>query len=346
MKQLIDKIANNGYAEKEEFLHILDNIGGQDLQYLYNKGAEVAKKHYGNQIFIRGLIEVSSYCKNDCYYCGLRKSNIKCQRYRLTKEEILLCCDTGYKAGFRTFVMQGGEDPKFTDQLVVDIVSTIKAKYPDCAVTLSLGEKSKEQYKMYRYAGADRYLLRHETINDAHYGKLHPKTMHLKDRVQCLNNLKELGFQTGAGFMVGSPFQTNENIAEDLFFLQNFKPQMIGIGPFIPHCDTPFSDYPSGSVEKTLVCLALLRLTNPKVLLPATTALGSVDENGRIKGVLAGANVIMPNLSPKEVREKYMLYNNKLSSGLEAGEYINQLRELFVEVGYNIVVSRGDSLNI
>ena len=199
---------------------------------------------------------------------------------------------------------------------------------------------------MYRDAGADRYLLRHETISDAHYQKLHPKTMLLKDRVQCLKDLKDLGFQTGAGFMVGSPFQTNENIAEDLFFLQNFKPQMIGIGPFIPHCDTPFAHYPSGSVEKTLVCLALLRLTNPKVLLPATTALGSVDENGRIKGVMAGANVIMPNLSPKEVREKYMLYNNKLSTGLEAGEYINQLKELFVKYGYNITVSRGDSLNL
>lgn len=340
MKNLIDKIAANAHAEKHEFLELINT---KDTQYLFDKAKEVCQKNYGNKIYIRGLIEISSYCKNDCYYCGLRRSNKNAQRYRLTKEQILRCCEIGYKEGFRTFVMQGGEDNYYTDEIMVDIISSIKKLYPECAVTLSLGEKTREQYQKYYDAGADRYLLRHETATKSHYEKLHPENMAFDNRMRCLSDLKEIGFQTGVGFMVGSPYQTDENLAEDLYFVQNFKPHMIGIGPFIPHCDTPFGEFSTGSVEKTLVALALLRLTNPKALLPATTALGTASQNGRIMGVLAGANIVMPNISPKDTREKYMLYNNKLSTGLEAGEYLMELEKSFSEIGYHIEVSRGDS---
>ncbi|MBQ3176557.1 MAG: [Clostridia bacterium] len=297
---------------------------------------------YGNDVYIRGLIEVSNICRNDCLYCGIRKSNVNCDRYRLTKEDILECCAEGYALGFRTFVMQGGEDGSFSDAFLTGLLGEIKNRYPDCAVTLSLGERSMDSYRKLREAGADRYLLRHETADPEHYARLHPANLSWDNRMQCLRNLRELGFQVGCGFMVGSPYQTDAMLAKDLKFVETFKPDMCGIGPFIPHKDTPFREHPAGSVDLTCYLLSILRLIHPPVLLPATTALGTLAENGREKGILSGANVVMPNLSPASVRRKYMLYNNKLSDGAESAQALDSLKKRMESIGCTVAVARGD----
>lgn len=338
---LIDKLNNTHSLNKNEALQLIKQ-GAQHKNLLFTLAQETAQKSFGRQIFVRGLIEFTNYCKNDCYYCGIRRSNKNAARYRLTQEEILECCHAGYGLGFRTFVLQGGEDYFYSDDDIAAIVRAIKAQHPDCAVTLSIGERSRETYALWKQAGADRYLLRHETADCAHYAKLHPAELSAANRQQCLYTLKELGYQAGAGFMVGSPCQTAENLADDLMFLQKLRPQMIGIGPFIPHHDTPFKDEPAGSVELTLVLLAVLRLLFPHVLLPATTALGTLAPGGRLLGIRAGANVIMPNLSPQNVRGKYLLYDNKLHTGAEAAEALNELQREVASIGYRIVSARGD----
>lgn len=342
MKKLIDRLYYGDILSKEELILLLECKDIQSNEYLRKCAVKKRKEIYSNHVYIRGLIEISNICKNDCYYCGIRKSNKNCSRYRLKKDDILSCCKTGYELGFRTFVMQGGEDGYYNDEILCDIISSIKKEYPDCAITLSLGEKTKESYQKLYDAGVDRYLLRHETANDNHYSMLHPEVLTLKHRMECLKNLKEIGFQTGCGFMVGSPFQTIENIAEDLLFIAEFRPHMVGIGPFIPHVDTPFKNEPAGDTDLTCKILSIIRLILPEVLLPATTALGSLEKDGREKGILSGANVVMPNLSPENVREKYALYNNKLSSGAEAAESLNLLKESIKNIGYEIVISRGD----
>ena len=342
MFELVDKIADTKKATKEELTFLIEKRTPESAACLAQKAREIRESIYGKKVFIRGLIEISSYCKNDCFYCGLRRSNSCAERYRLTKEQILACCREGYSLGFRTFVMQGGEDAYFTDEVLSDIVSSIKKSYPDCAVTLSVGERSEESYKKLKTAGADRFLLRHETATPEHYAKLHPKEMTLKTRMSCLTSLKKLGFQTGCGFMVGSPYQTLQNIVEDILFISEFKPEMIGIGPFIPHEKTPFKDEPAGSVDLTLYLLSILRLLNPNALIPATTALGTLEKDGRERGILSGANVIMPNLSPIDTRKKYLLYNGKLATGEEAAEGLLKLKESMKKIGYEIVIDRGD----
>lgn len=338
---LIEKLNNTHSLNKDEALQLIKQ-GAQHKNLLFALAQQTAQKSFGRQIFVRGLIEFTNYCKNDCYYCGIRCSNKNAARYRLTQEEILECCRAGYGLGFRTFVLQGGENYFYSDEDIAAIVRAIKAQHPDCAVTLSIGERSRETYALWKQAGADRYLLRHETADCAHYAKLHPAELSAKNRQNCLYTLKELGYQAGAGFMVGSPYQTAENLADDLMFLQKLRPQMIGIGPFIPHHDTPFKDEPAGSVELTLVLLAVLRLLFPHVLLPATTALGTLAPGGRLLGIKAGANVIMPNLSPQNVRGKYLLYDNKLHTGAEAAEALNELQREVASIGYRIVSARGD----
>lgn len=342
MIELIDKLKLEKTLSDSELKLLIETRDNALSDYLRETARRVANERYGNKIFIRGLIEISSFCKNDCYYCGIRRSNKNAERYRLSKEDILLCCEEGYRLGFRTFVMQGGEDMFFTDDILCDIVSSVKEKYPDCAVTLSVGERSRESYQRLYDAGADRYLLRHETAEEGHYGRLHPRELSLKNRMKCLWDLKEIGFQTGTGFMVGSPYQKTENLIADLRFIEKLRPQMIGIGPFIPHHDTDFSGFEGGSKELTLRLIAILRLMNPNALIPATTALGTISKDGREQGVLSGANVIMPNLSPISVRKKYMLYDNKLSSGEEASEGLNLLRAQMNKIGYEVVVDRGD----
>ena len=342
LKLLIDKLAAEHMLKKEEYVKLLKECGPEESEYLAKKAREEKEKHYGNKVFIRGLIEVSNICKNDCYYCGIRKGNENCERYRLTSEDILECCREGYELGFRTFVLQGGEDGHFTDECLVTLLHNIKANHPDCAVTLSLGERSKESYLALKEAGADRYLLRHETANEEHYGKLHPAELSWKHRMECLQWLRECGYQVGAGFMVGSPYQTVEMLAEELIFIEKFKPEMCGIGPFIPHKETQFKDEPAGSVETTLLLLGMIRLIHPKVLLPATTALGTMAENGRERGILAGANVVMPNLSPSSVRKKYMLYDNKLSDGAESAQAKAELERRMEAIGCMAAVDRGD----
>ncbi len=339
---IIKKLETKHSLTLDEYAYLIENRSPEATEMLRTKAVEVRKRIYGDKIFIRGLIEITNICKNDCFYCGIRCSNKNCDRYRLNKEQILGCCDEGYSLGFRTFVMQGGEDPFFDDDVLCDIVSEIKNRYPDCAVTLSMGERSKESYQRLFDAGADRYLLRHETADKVHYQKLHPASMSFSTRMECLKNLREIGFQTGCGFMVGSPYQTVECLAKDLKFIEEFQPDMCGIGPFIPHSATPFSDMPAGSVELTCYLLSVIRLIKPNILLPATTALGSMSENGREKGILCGANVIMPNLSPMSERKKYTLYNNKLISGNESAQEIENLANSMKSIGYSIVCDRGD----
>ncbi len=328
---------------KEEFIELLKLAGNEAaVKRLADEAVRIRKEVYGTAVFIRGLIEFTNYCKNDCYYCGIRRSNKNASRYRLSEEEILACCANGYALGFRTFVLQGGEDPYYTDERIVGLIRRIKAAYPDCALTLSIGEKSYESYRAFREAGADRYLLRHETATEDHYKSLHPKEMLLTVRKKCLYDLKELGYQVGAGFMVGSPGQTLEHLAEDLLFLRKLQPQMVGIGPFIPHHDTPFADEQAGSVQLTLFLLSVLRILLPHVLLPATTALGTADTAGREKGILVGANVVMPNLSPVENRKLYELYDNKICTGEEAAESREGLSRRMEAIGYELVTDRGD----
>jgi biotin synthase len=342
MQELIDKLYEEHLLSRGEFCALLDGVQGAEEIYLFKKAQTVAQKYFGNKIYIRGLIEFTSYCKNDCYYCGIRRSNQNAERYRLTEEQILSCCQVGYALGFRTFVLQGGEDPFYTDEKMVHIVSEIHRRYSDCAITLSIGEKEYDSYRLFREAGAERYLLRHETANPQHYRKLHPPELSLTHRKRCLSQLKTLGYQVGAGFMVGSPFQTTENLAEDLLYIHQLNPQMVGIGPFVPHHDTPFANFPQGSLRQTLHLLSILRLMQPNVLLPATTALGTIHPEGRELGILAGANVVMPNLSPVEVRKKYALYDNKLCTGEEAAECRSCLQNRMRRIGYEVVTDRGD----
>ena len=342
---LIEKLEKEHSLTLGEYQFLIDNRTPEAAKILAEKADKIRREIYGNAVFIRGLIEVSNICKNDCLYCGIRRSNRNCDRYRLTKAEILECCDEGYGLGFRTFVIQGGEDAYFSDSVLCDIVRAIKERYPDCAVTLSMGEKSEESYQKLFDAGADRYLLRHETADSEHYAMLHPEEMSFETRMNCLKALRKIGFQTGCGFMVGSPYQTTAMLAKDLKFIEEFKPDMCGIGPFIPHKDTPFADKAGGSAELTCYLLSIIRLIHPPVLLPSTTALGTIDENGREKGIMAGANVVMPNLSPKSVRKKYELYNNKLSDGDESAQCKEILNERIKKIGYEIVTDRGDVKN-
>jgi len=346
VKELIDRLYQTHSLSPEEYKVLLENRTTELAEYLFEKAREVRIKNYDHDVYIRGLIEFTNYCKNDCYYCGIRKSNKKAERYRLTEDEILSCCEAGYELGFRTFVLQGGEDPYYTDERMVKILLRMKASYPDCAITLSMGERSHESYQAMFEAGADRYLLRHETANEEHYSKLHPENMRLSNRKACLFDLKNIGYQVGCGFMVGSPGQTVDTIVEDLLFIKELAPHMVGIGPFIPHHDTPFRDCTGGTLELTLFLLGMVRLMIPDVLLPATTALGTIDPTGREKGIKAGCNVVMPNLSPTDVRSKYMLYDNKICTGDEAAECRFCMQRRMESIGYEIAVSRGDHLSM
>lgn len=337
---LINKLLKNKNLTDAEFKELLTTDKYDSA--LYETADKIRQEVYGRDVYIRGLIEISNYCKNNCYYCGIRGENKNLCRYRLTEDEILSCCEIGYSLGFRTFVMQGGEDPAFTDDVICSVVSKIRKKYPDCAITLSLGEKEKSSYKRYFDAGANRYLLRHETATDDHYNKLHPDCMSLSNRKKCLFDLKEIGFQTGSGFMVGSPFQTIDNIIADLRFLQELKPEMIGIGPYITHHDTPFKEYKSGDLYLTLRLISILRLMFPYALIPSTTALGTIHPEGRQMGLKAGANVVMPNLSPKNVRALYALYKDKIATDEEAAESVEKLKQTVSLAGYEVVCTRGD----
>ena len=339
---LIDRLSLNHGLSLSEYEELLNGQTPELSEYAAKRAVELRTKVYGKDVYVRGLIEISNICKNDCLYCGIRHSNKDCSRYRLSREEILSCCEEGYELGFRTFVMQGGEDPFFTDEFLCRLIRKIKSEYSDCAITLSLGERSFDSYKALYDAGADRYLLRHETADSLLYKKLHPKEMSFKNRMECLKNLKKIGFQTGCGFMVGAPYQTKRSLAADLKFVEEFRPAMCGIGPFIPHNATPFAEFQAGELEDTLFLLSLLRLIDPSLLLPATTALGTIDPTGREKGILAGANVVMPNLSPVSVRKKYELYNNKICTGEESAQCKECLNRRMESIGYKIVTHRGD----
>ncbi len=341
---IADKFIKQNNLTKDEFVELILLAEGDSAvqQKLTEEAVRLRKKYYGTDVYTRGLIEFTNYCRNNCYYCGIRKGNRNVNRYRLTKEEILDCCERGYELGFRTFVLQGGEDPYFTDERLADIVRAIRSEYPDCAITLSVGERSYESYRLLRKAGADRYLLRHETADKELYENLHPKEMEFARRRQCLYDLKELGYQVGAGFMVDSPGQKLRDLAEDLVFLKELDPHMVGIGPFIPHHDTRYAEEPAGSVERTVLLLTIIRILLPTALLPATTALGTLDAAGREKGLAAGANVVMPNLSPLKNRRQYELYDNKICTGEEAAESRADLAARVEKIGYRLVSGRGD----
>ncbi|MEG0190224.1 MAG: [FeFe] hydrogenase H-cluster radical SAM maturase HydE [Lachnospiraceae bacterium] len=344
MKNLIDKLKETQTLTKEEWITLIDHRSPELADYLFGQARQVRHQYYNHDVYIRGLIEFSNYCKNDCLYCGIRKSNTSAFRYRLTKDQILNCCRQGYALGFRTFVLQGGEDAYYTEERMVDIVKSIRTNYPDCAITLSIGERSHDSYQALYEAGANRYLLRHETYDATHYAKLHPKNLTATHRQQCINDLRAIGYQIGTGFMVGSPYQTTQHLAQDMLYIKQLNPHMVGIGPFIPHHQTPFAKECAGTSELTLFMLGLLRLMLPQALLPATTALGTIHSEGRQLGILAGANVVMPNLSPLDVRTAYSLYDHKICTGEEAAEGIQKLKEHMKTIGYEVVVSRGDSL--
>lgn len=341
-KQLVDELKKEQILPQEELVELLSGWNHEEEEYLYQQARQVRESVYGKDVYLRGLIEFTNYCRNDCYYCGIRRSNANAQRYRLTKDQILECCEQGYDLGFRTFVLQGGEDGYFTDDKICSIVREIKRRYPDCAVTLSIGEKSYDSYRAFFDVGADRYLLRHETANCEHYRMLHPRQLSLENRKQCLWNLKEIGYQVGCGMMVGSPGQKPEYLVEDLLFMHELQPHMIGIGPFIAHKDTPFAGQKSGTLDDTLHLLGILRLMFPHALIPATTALGTIHPSGREMGILAGANVVMPNLSPVEVRGKYLLYDGKICTGDEAAECRLCMQRRIEKTGYHVKVARGD----
>lgn len=340
MNHLISQLAAAHDLPDDAFQTLLES-DKYDTE-LFQQADKVRREHYGTDVYIRGLIEFTNYCKNNCYYCGIRRGNIRAERYRLTKEEILSCCKEGYELGFRTFVLQGGEDPFFTDNAICQIVSVIREHFPDCAITLSLGERSRESFLAYYHAGANRYLLRHETADEAHYRLLHPAHMSLRNRKRCLFDLKEIGYQVGSGFMVGSPFQTTANLLSDLRFLQELQPDMIGIGPYLTHKDTPFADKSNGSLTLTLRLIAVLRLLFPYALIPATTALGTIHPQGRELGLKAGANVVMPNLSPVRVRQLYSLYDEKICTGEESAQCRHCLEQRVTSAGYEIVTAVGD----
>ena len=342
LHELIDRLHKEHTLTRGEFITLIKERDEENASYLASLAREEAVKIYGNGVFPRGLVEFTNHCKNNCYYCGIQGSNQHANRYRLSKDEILSACENGYQLGYRSFVLQGGEDPHYSDDVMVPIVSEIRKRYQDCAITLSLGERSKESYQKLYDAGADRYLLRHEAATPELYQKLHPESLSLENRIQCLWNLKEIGYAVGTGFMVGAPYQTVENLVDDLLFIQKLDPQMVGIGPFVPHHDTKFKDYPSGTVELTTYLTSILRLMNPHLLLPATTALGTIDPRGREKGILAGANVVMPNLSPVAVRKDYSLYDNKICTGEEAAECAGCLGRRLASIDYELVFTRGD----
>ncbi|MHB8035578.1 [FeFe] hydrogenase H-cluster radical SAM maturase HydE [Clostridium botulinum] len=343
MKKIIDELYERNNTSNDKLLYLLNNIDKENKKYLIYKAHETSLKHYNNKVYLRGLIEFTNYCKNACLYCGISCNNNNAERYRLSEEEILNCCKKGYSLGYRTFVLQGGEDPYYTDNKIIDIIKSIKKLFPNCAVTLSIGEKSYETYKKFYDAGADRYLLRHETASKNLYKKLHPD-MSFENRRSCLKNLKKIGYQVGAGFMIGLPNQTNEDYINDLIFLKELKPHMVGIGPFIPHKDTVLKNQSAGTLEDTTTLLALIRLLLPEVLLPATTALGTINPIGREEGLKAGANVVMPNLSPTNVRDKYMLYDNKICTGDEAAECRKCIENRINNAGFSLDLTRGDNI--
>lgn len=340
--QLVDELSCMHTLCDADMRKLISNADECNAAYLMRKAREAADKAYGKDIYIRGLIEISSYCRNNCYYCGIRKGNGKAERYRLTAVEIMECVDYGYQLGFRTFVLQGGEDAAFSDDILTDIIKAVKDKYSGCAITLSLGERTYDSYMRLYEAGADRYLLRHETADSGHYGKLHPAQMSYCKRIECLRQLKEIGYQTGCGMMIGSPYQTVDNIIEDIRLIERLKPHMVGMGPFIPHKDTCFADYKAGSAALALRIMAVIRLIIPDVLLPSTTALETIVGDSHKSGVLAGCNVIMPNLSPAYAKEKYMLYNNKACNGTEDAAGLMALKDNMESIGYTIVTGRGD----
>ena len=340
--ELLCLLSEKHHLSLSSFERILRERTEADEELSHQLARECTEKYYGRGVYTRGLIEFTNYCKNNCHYCGIQRGNKEVERYRLSKEEILSCCEEGYRLGFRTFVLQGGEDPYFTDEKIVEIVQAIKKAFPDCAVTLSIGEKSRASYEKYFLAGADRYLLRHETADKEHYQYLHPKELSWEHRMRCLQDLKDIGFQVGCGFMVGSPHQTAKTLAKDLYFIQEFQPDMCGIGPFIPQHATVFAKETAGTLQDTLFLLSLLRLIHPNMLIPATTALGTIDKRGRELGILSGANVLMPNLSPTAVRKKYLLYDNKICTGDESAQCRACLSRRMESVGAHLLVDRGD----
>ena len=345
MQHLVDTLKKSRTLSREEFEALLTTGDKETEDYLFSHARDTATENFGKEVYLRGLIEFSNYCKQNCLYCGLRRDNRELERYRLSEEEILECCKEGHGLGFRTFVLQSGEDDYYTKEKMAGIIHAIRGEYPDCAITISVGEKDEDTYRAYYRAGANRFLLRHETISPEHYRKLHPPGMEIETRTECLHLLKKVGFQTGSGIMVGSPFQTIDNIIDDLYFLAELQPEMIGIGPYLPSRDTPFRDQKAGSLELTVRLIAVFRLMHPDALIPATTALATIHPTGREKGILAGANVVMPNLSPLRVRKKYQPYDEKASTGVEAVQGREQLRQRLEKIGYTLSDQRGDHVS-
>jgi biotin synthase len=342
---MIDHLAQTHHLSEQDALYLLDHLSMKEFAYLMEKSRLLTDQIYGKEVFFRGLIELTNVCSMGCYYCGLQCTNQQVQRYRMSAQEVLATVETGYQLGFKSFVWQGGEDSALSDEWLCDLIRQFKFNYPDCVVTLSIGERSRASYQALYDAGLDRYLLRHEAANKALYQRLHPEWMSYDHRMQCLSDLKEIGYWVGCGFLVNPPTQTNEDLVADLMFIQEFKPHMCGIGPFIPHPDTPFKNDIAGNGDQTAVMVALVRLLNPEVLLPATTALATVDPKGRLKGLNAGGNVVMPNLTPADVRKFYEIYAQKKNWGDEAAENVKRAKQDIENLGYQPALTKGDHIS-
>lgn len=317
---------------------ILEFLLERDSEPLFSLAQEKTQAVFGRRVFLRGIIEFSNYCQRDCLYCGLRQSNYSLARYRMRKEEIILLSQELIRKGIRTIVLQSGDDFFYSWRDIVRIIEGIKSILPTVALTLSLGERPFSDYREFRQAGADRYLLKHETHNWRLYRFFHPSQT-LKQRIKTLDYLRQLGFQVGCGNIVGLPYQSREDLADDILFMQEFQPDMVGIGPFLPANNTPLAEFSPGSGELTFKVLALVRLCLPFVYLPATTALESLMPGvGQRQALEIAANVIMPSFTPLEYERLYSIYNNKAKISLEKAE------ATVISAGKVISWHRADSL--
>jgi biotin synthase len=323
---------------------IIKWLKADDAAELFAMADDIRKRYFKDEVHIRGIIEFSNYCMKNCFYCGLRRDNKTIERYRISEDEII---DTALKAGelgYKTILLQSGEDGGYTIEGLCAIIKRIRSNL-DCAITLSLGEKSFDEYRSLRDAGADRYLLRFETSDRGLFNKLKPDSSY-ENRLDCIKNLKKLGFQVGSGFMVGLPGQTYEILADDILLLRELDLDMIGIGPFLSHHNTPLGNSASGTLDLTLRALAIIRILMPDVHIPATTAMGTVEKGGREKALQCGANVIMPNVTPIKYRKYYEIYPNKICIDDAPSDCRACIEGMLKSLGRAAATNKGDSIKV
>lgn len=334
MHDILLKAKTHHNLEKSEIIQLLNSDGNE----LFKTADEVRQEFVGDEVHLRGLIEFTNICRQTCKYCGIRRENSKVNRYRLSKDEIISMARHGVRNGFKTLVMQGGEDSFFTKDLICEIIFEIKKM--DVALTLSLGERSFEDYKAFKDAGADRYLLRIETTDKELYKSVHPG-MSFENRKRCLYDLKSLGYETGTGCLIGLPGQTVESLADDILFFKELDADMVGVGPFIPHPETPFAKSSCGSFNLALKVMAITRLLLPNINIPATTAMETLSPNGRLIALQSGANVFMPNITEGVSPSKYEIYPDKSGINGAKNGIIGEINENLKVIGRYVSDTKG-----